>query len=279
MYKVAGIACLAVSLLIGCRAMLGNDALRLYDLNQGRELTGRQAAARLTAARIVIVAEHHANAGHHQAQLAVIDALNQTGAKVAIGLEMFRKQCQADLDRWVDGRLGEAQFKPIYLDNWNFDWELYRPIFLYARAHKIPMVGLNADKGLTRQVAHHGYDSLTETQRGALGQLSCDVTPDYRAYIQEAFGAHAHGGLNFDYFCQAQLLWDTTMAVNIAAYLKQHPDTTMVVLAGSGHARKQGIPAQLAGRAPWKVLVVLPETPGVYEANTVTPADADLLLK
>lgn len=277
MKKITGVACLMVFLAISCRAMPAMDGPRLYDLDQGRELTGRQALDRLTAARVVIVGEHHTDARYHEVQLEVIRTLYQADKKIAIGLEMFRRQSQADLDRWVDGRLDEAQFKPIYLDNWNFDWHLYRAIFLFARTHKIPMVGLNVDKGVSRQVAYHGFDSLTEAQKSALGSLRCDVTPEYRTYIQDAFDDHAHGGMNFDYFCQAQLMWDTTMAINISNYLKHHPDTTMVVLTGTGHAQKPGIPTQLSKRAPWNVLVIMPQTPNVHDQKSVTAVEADVL--
>jgi uncharacterized iron-regulated protein len=62
--------------------------------------------------------------------------------KVAVGLEMFRSDSRADLDRWVAGGIDEARFKAIYLDNWNYPWKLYAPIFEYARRQKIALVGL-----------------------------------------------------------------------------------------------------------------------------------------
>ncbi|MDA8137404.1 MAG: ChaN family lipoprotein [Desulfobacteraceae bacterium] len=264
-------------LLTGCRAMLGNDTLRFYDVASGHEVGGPEAVERLRQARLVLVGEQHTNVDHHQAQLAVIRALEQSGGPVAIGLEMFRRQSQAELDRWVQGQMDETQFIAAYQDNWSFDWALYRPIFRYAREHKIPMVGLNVDKGLTRQVAAHGYDTLSDEQKASLGPLTCDVTDDYRAYIREAFGAHAHGEMNFDHFCQAQLVWDTAMAANALKYLRQNPETRMVLLAGAGHAQKQGIPSQLIKRDFRQFIVVLPETPGSLDKGSVTSADADLL--
>ncbi|MCK7512360.1 MAG: ChaN family lipoprotein [Desulfobacterales bacterium] len=40
-------------------------------------------------------------------------------------------------------------------------------IFEYARAQRIPMIGLNVPREITRQVARGGFQSLTEAQRGA----------------------------------------------------------------------------------------------------------------
>lgn len=264
-------------LLLGCRALLGTETLHLFDLDQRRTLAGPEALDRLHAARIILVGEQHTNAWHHQAQLEVIRALHQSGSKVAIGLEMFRHERQADLDRWVSGRIDEAHFKRLYLENWNYDWAFYRPIFLYAREHTIPMVGLNIAREISRQVAHHGFESLTAAQRGSLNGITCDVEPEYREFIRRAHDAHAHGHMDFDHFCQAQLLWDTAMAVHALQYLEQNDDRTMVLLAGSGHALKMGIPTQLQQRAPWPFAVVLPETPGLFEPGRVTADDADLL--
>ena len=266
-------------LILGCHAMLGSEALRLYDLKHQRELDPVASLERLAEARVILVGEHHAVTPHHRAQLEVIRTLVEGGHKVAVGLEMFRRQSQGDLDRWIGGQIEEADFKPIYLDNWNFDWELYRPIFRYARQQGLPMIGLNVDRGLTRQVAYHGFASLNEDQKAALGAVTCDVTPAYRDYIRQAYDAHVHGKMKFDNFCEAQLIWDTAMAVNADRYLRANPDTVLVILAGVGHAQKPGIPAQLAKRAPWPYLVLLPETPGSFDTEQVDEEMADYLIK
>jgi len=266
-------------LILACHSMLGSEALRLYDLKHQRELDPVASLERLAEARVILVGEHHAVTSHHRAQLEVIRTLVEGGKKVAVGLEMFRRESQGDLDRWIDGLIQEADFKPIYLDNWNFDWELYRPIFRYARQQGLPMIGLNVDRGVTRQVAYHGFASLSEDQKAALGAVTCDVTPPYRDYIRQAYDAHVHGKMQFDNFCEAQLLWDTAMAVNAAQYLQANADTVLVILAGVGHAQKPGIPAQLAKRAPWPYLVLLPETPGSLDTDRVDSDAADYLIK
>jgi uncharacterized iron-regulated protein len=267
------------TLLFGCRAMLpAPETLRLFDLAAGSPVAGQEALARLAPARIVLVGEHHTDAAHHQAQLAVIQALHRSGRQVAIGLEMFRKEAQADLDRWVAGAIDAAAFEPIYLDNWNFGWPLYRPIFEYARENRLPMVGLNLPRQVTRQVAYAGFDSLSESQKGPLREISCDLTPQYRDFIREAYGFHAHGRMTFDHFCQAQLLWDTAMALHAAQYIAAHPDTVLVLLAGGGHVHKLGIPAQLDRFGAEPHLVLLPQTAGAYAPDTVTVEEADFLI-
>jgi uncharacterized iron-regulated protein len=197
---------------------------------------------------------------------------------VAIGLEMFRHDRQSDLEGWISGRIDEADFKPLYLENWNYDWQFYRAIFLYARENRIPMVGLNVAPEISSQVARHGFESLSPSQRGPVDELTCDIPPEHREYLRRAHEAHAHGQLDFEHFCEAQLLWDAAMAEHALQYLEQHQDRIMVLLAGSGHARKMGIPAQLRQRAACPWVVVLPETPGIFEPRRVTAEDADFLV-
>jgi len=272
------ITALAAIVLAGWLAPAKARELRLFDLAGQKVLSGTAALERLRGVRFVLVGEHHDRADHHRAQLEVIEALQQSGRKVAVGLEMFRRDSQADLDRWVAGETSEDRFKPIYLDNWNFGWDLYRPIFDYARREKIPMTGLNVSSNLTAQVAFHGFESLNADQRGSLEGITCNVTAQYRDFVRRAYGAHGHGQMDFGHFCEAQLVWDTAMALNAIDYLQHHPDTVLVILAGSGHARKLGIPAQLAKRTTWPVVVLLPETAGIFDPEHTSAQDADFLI-
>jgi uncharacterized iron-regulated protein len=253
--------------------------LTLLDLAQGRTLSLGEAVSILRQKRVVVVGEEHTNAGHHRAQLRVIQALAESGAPVAIGLEMFRRDSQADLDRWVAGEMPAGEFEKVYARNWNYPWPAYSAIFEYARARRIPMLGLNVPPEITRLVARSGFQSLSESERGALSDITCSVDEEYMRYIREVFGAHAHGG-NFTFFCEAQMVWDTAMAVHTLDYLRAHPDATVVILTGVGHAQKGAVPRQVGLRAETQtsIAVLLPEIPGSIDRRTADVRDADYLI-
>ena len=97
-------------------------------------------------------------------------------------------------------------------------------IFEYAREEQIPMIGLNVPRDITRQVSQKGFSSLSKEQRGQLSEVTCRVDKEYLDYIKKAFGGHGHGKLNFTYFCEAQLVWDSAMAINSLEYLRKNPD-------------------------------------------------------
>jgi uncharacterized iron-regulated protein len=208
----------------------------------------------------------------------VISSLNEAGVRVAIGLEMFRNDSQQALDHWVAGNIGEAEFQKIYYDNWTYPWSAYQMIFEYAKKEKIPMIGLNVPRDITRQVSRKGFNSLSEEQKGKLANVSCRVDKEYMDYIKKAFGGHGHGKLNFTYFCEAQLVWDSAMAINTLEYLKKYPDAVVVLLAGTGHVRKGAVPRQISLRSETPLAVILPKIKGIIDRQTVSNKDADYIM-
>jgi uncharacterized iron-regulated protein len=269
----------SLGLLLGVVSAAGElEDRSMYDLVKGRETSLSMTLPRLKEKRVILVGELHDSESHHMAQLSVIKALHTAGVPVAIGLEMFRTDSQGALDRFIYGSMGLEEFKKIYYDNWNLPWPLYAMIFEYAKEEEIPLVGLNVPRDVTRQVAQKGFQSLTDEQKGKLSDVVCKVDKDYMAFISRSFGAHAHGQLNFTYFCEAQLVWDNAMAFNALDYLKANPERSMVLLAGNGHAWKKGIPEQIRKRSSLPHAVILPSIPGYIEPGIVTDKDADYLI-
>lgn len=231
------------------------------------------------AADIIVVGETHSNPRDHALQLRIIRALHEKGVPVAIGLEMFSSTSQRVLNEWVGGTQRLEQFLPVYYQNWNLPWPLYQDIFLYARKHGIPLVGLNVPRSITAKVAKEGFDSLTEGELRELpAGISCSIDDAYREFIMRAHSAHSHGK-DFKNFCEAQMVWDNAMALNALAFLDKNPRYTLVLLAGTVHAWKPAVPEQLRRqKGNRSISVVLPEVPGKADTGNVTVKDADFLL-
>ncbi|CAB5119454.1 hypothetical protein D3OALGA1CA_2500 [Olavius algarvensis associated proteobacterium Delta 3] len=280
--KKRGYIGLTSILLVGLCAALVTAGLRvenpqLYDLSGKKSISLQQLSGELKNKNIVLVGEHHNNTRHHINQLEVIRALDKAGAQVAIGMEMFRSDSQKYLERWVAGEMSEREFEKVYYANWNYDWALYAPILRYARDNNIPVLGLNVSREITSQVARSGFESLSDEQRGKLKDVACRVDKVYMEFIKRAYGAHAHGNMNFEHFCEAQLVWDNIMAINSLEYIRKNPGSTVVVVAGNGHAWKGGIPTQLDNRSFADYAVILPEIPDVVEKGTVSLRDTDYI--
>lgn len=252
---------------------------RVIRVSDGQPVEFARLVAELKGSRVVFVGEVHDVEDHHDAQLKIIRGLHEAGVPLAVGLEMFTAASQRDLDQWVEGRIDTGSFKWIFRDNWKEKWWLYSDIFLFARDNRIPLIGLNIPKGIMSKVYTKGFASLGEEERKGLPpDIACDSGDPYTGMIQRAYVSHTRGAGPFEYFCEAQTLWNRGMAFNLTNFLAKHPDRTVVVLAGGGHALKQGIPVQMEKYGDYSYRVILPDIPGVFSAG-VTTRDADYLIE
>jgi len=254
---------------------VARKALRLHDRSV---ISVADMEKDLTDVRLVFVGESHKSLSHHRMQLEVIKALDGAGVKLAIGLEMFTAESQPVLNRWVEGAMTERAFRKAYYKNWKVPWYKYRGIFIYARKHNIPIVGLNIPKEISHKLFLGGVKALTPQERNALGDISCDVDMEYEKMIREAMGQHAHMTDKFQEFCRVQMSWDSFMARTIVDYLVANPGRVMVALAGSGHAWKRGIPRKVIAASRLDNIVILPEVMGEFDRREVSAGDADFLL-
>lgn len=269
------ILCLSCMLILSLAGGAGAHP-HILSINSGKEISFAKLLDDLEGVRIVFVGEFHDHFGHHRMQQAVIAGLQSRKKPVAIGLEMFQQESQIHLDRWIAGEIQEGAFRKVFNANWSY-WPAYRPIFLAARQKATPMVGLNIPRELVQAVAKAGVAALPEEQLGPLKGISCVVDPAYEAVLRRALGGHSGEGRSFYYFCEAQLLWDTAMATRIVDYLRQNPEAVMVVLAGTTHAWKHGIPTQVLRQANLSYRVLLPEVELRLNRNNIRPEDADYL--
>jgi len=221
-------------------------------------------AALLDAAadsRIVYVGETHDNPASHRLQLAILQGLQQAHpGHVALAMEMFTPAQQEVLDRWSAGELTEKEF--IRQSDWGKVWRMnfayYRELLNFARDQRIPVIGLNADKGLVRAVGSNLPDELPPELLAKLPQM--DMSDPYQtALVTAIYGGHTSGQAMLDGFQRIQTLWDETMAENVVRYLQspQGDDKQVMVLAGGNHIRNGfGIPRRVFRRMPTSYLLV-----------------------
>jgi uncharacterized iron-regulated protein len=265
----------AMPFLASCQ---NGDVVRLKDRSM---ISFDRMVGEVSKSRVVVLGETHDSQSDHDLQLKIIRTLHEGGAQLAVGLEMFRAENQELLDKWWRWGMSTEQFEVLYRENWDMPWPLYRDIFLYSRQKRIPLVGLNVPRDVISKVAREGFASLTEAERKKLPPgLTCTLDETYRSFIRRAFTEHARAsGLSFDHFCEAQMVWDTAMAIHALEYLDRNPGSRIVILAGSAHAWKRAIPRQIATMRPdVTVSVILPARGGKGDREKITAEDADYLV-
>jgi len=265
-----------LSLILGASCAGGHEEVMVFRFGVG-QVSLPDMIDDISSAKVVFVGEKHNNPNHHRTQFDVIKGLEEKGIPLSVGLEMFPAQNQQQLDDWINGKTSEKDFVRVFQQNWGFDYKLYRDIFRYARERKIPLIGLNVPHGITRKVARDGFESLSDRELEALPPgISCDLDQRYRDFIQRLFDLKGGPGKTFISFCEAQVIWDQTMAWHLADYLKKNPGRTVVVITGSVHAWKYGISRQLKKYIKADDKIILPDLPADY--NSISKADADYLV-
>ena len=259
------------------RASTGGDILRVRD---GAVISFDRMIQEIRNADIVFVGEVHDEPAHHDLELRIIRSFHESDLPLSVGLEMFRSDSQQDLNSWVSGSSSPEQFLSSYYDNWRQPWPAYRGIFLYAREHQIPLVGLNIPPDITKAVARSGFLALNAEQKQKLPPgISCNIDPTYMQFIRQAYAGHSQQeDKRFLNFCEAQMVWDKSMAWKLIEHQRQYPGKTTIVLSGVGHAWKRGIPEQVAEQSSFTYKVVLPLIPGQIERKSVSLRDADYVV-
>jgi len=220
--------------------------------------------ASLEDKRVLLIGEQHNRFAHHLNQLQLIKKLTEAGYQVAIGMEMFQQPYQQALDDYLTGKITESEFltQSKYFDKWRYDYNLYKPIIDYALTQKLPLLALNIEADITRQVTKKGLYDLDEKQQQQIPDALNFSDQSYREDLKFVFQIHDkmfHGlPMNFNYFLQSQVLWDESMAQTAHQFLQKHPQHVLVILAGNGHLRyRYGIPQRLERLSGLSPLVIL----------------------
>lgn len=203
-------------------------------------------AEKVRGKKIVYVGEVHDKFEHHRVQYEILRELYKRNKDIVIGMEMFQKPFQKALDDYISGTTDEREFlkRSEYFKRWGYDYTLYREILLFAREHKIPVAALNIRNEIVSKVSKEGLLSLTADERKEVPQDMDLSDMAYKARLRDLFAGHRNSeGMNFDFFYEAQVLWDESMAHNLDAFMRENPGRQAVVIVGLGHlAFGSGIP-------------------------------------
>jgi uncharacterized iron-regulated protein len=253
-----------------------------------KPVNGTELLQRLSRQSVVLLGESHDNADDHRWQLQTLAALYALRPQMVLAFEAFPRRVQPVLDRWVAGEYTEAQFlKAVEWGRvWNFDPQLYLPIFNFARMNRVPMVAMNIELTLVRAVRAKGLAGVPAETREGVSQPAAPTN----AYIDDLLkiygdhepGASPHtkktvdrGDPAFRRFVESQQLWDRAMAQAIAEAAARAGAPLVVGILGRGHVEKgYGVAHQLADLGVKNVSSLLPWR-DEYACKTLTAGYAD----
>jgi uncharacterized iron-regulated protein len=245
----------------------------------------QQIISQLQTAKVVYLGETHDRESDRQQQLAIIQTLFNQNSRLAIGMEMFQRQMQPVLDRYLAGKITATELRQQseFDRRWGYQWESYLPILEFAKANRVPMIALNTPTEITRKASKTGLESLSKAELEYIPPID-QIDRRNLKYQQMILGSYRqHAGMvslaskSFDRFYTAQLLWDETMAERVATFAKQNPDRQTIVIAGRAHIiYGYGIPDRVMrrmGRSNFGQKTVLLS----HDEDRIEPQPADFI--
>lgn len=225
----------------------------------GGELALDELLDRLAEAEVVFLGETHLDEATHRLELAVLEGLlARRPGEVVLALEMFERDVQPLLDRYLAGEVDEATFlagsRP-----WNNYRTGYRPLIEAAKRAGAPVVAANFPAPLRRELmmsSAEDLSGLTPEQRAFTPAELLPNTALYWTRVDNAIRGHAAMMGVPDTSPEARLmstqsLWDNAMGEACAKALEQHPGSVVLHVNGGFHtAYGDGTARQLLLRRP-----------------------------
>lgn len=172
---------------------------------------------------------------HWMQNLLAQELFAKHGAGFKLGAEMFERNQQAAVNRFLSGEWNEKTLQDSSKMWSNFSSD-YLPLLTYARDNKIPYIATNIPRPYASRVFKRGLislDSITEAEKQWICPLPfpMDTTlSQYRELIKMGKEMHA-SGLNF---ALSQAIKDATMAFSMIENWQQ--GTHFLHLNGSYHS-------------------------------------------
>ncbi len=251
----------------------------ILETRTGQVISSEDFLERLADARVVYLGETHTRLEDHQIQERILKGLYDRHPSLIVALEMFPREVQPLLDRFSKGELTEEEFlrQVNWEEIWGYPFRLYRPMVLFAREKRLPLIGLNAPREVVNKIARQGLAGLTPEERSQVAENFDLTNQRHRKYVLEEYERHVKGSIrDFEAFYEAQLAWEETMAETLVQTLKAGSETTrVVVLIGNGHIWEgRGVPHNARRRLDHQFRTVIP-LPADYSLRRLESGPAD----
>jgi uncharacterized iron-regulated protein len=257
----------AISFFAGCASLPAS----YVELDNQMQLNLDAVLDKIAEKQVIFIGEIHGTSGIHLLQTEVIKHLKQSGKEVVVALEAFPFTRQEILNQWIGGTLSKYDFQRAYKTTWSIPFHYYESIFDYAREQQIPLLAINAEDMMIRDVSRKGLGAVPEDFLRKLGYTPCSTDAEYAALVNNT--PHAS---EFPLFCDAERLRDSVMASTIAQAIRGQ-NKTVIVLAGVAHAVKPAVPRLLKNHGEVSCSVLLPQEVSYFIRKTPDRNIADFI--
>ena len=211
----------------------------IIDPQSQNRLTIPQLAQQLADFDVIFIGEFHGNHASHLLETQLLTALWQNHPEQVITMEMFNRDQQSSLNRYLDSEIGEVYFTKN-TPTWQNYVAGYRPIIEFAKQNFIPVIAANAAADTVRCIGREGktyIDKLKADQKAHLAEQPFMDNADYRKkymdFLEEARKIPEEAK---EKSYLAQLSRDNTMAESIYIAYMENPQAQIIHFNGSFHS-------------------------------------------
>ena len=172
-------------------------SFRVVESATGNTVSFTSLIGRAAMADVVFFGEQHDDPETHFLEFALLEGLGQRHGNLVLSLEMFERDVQPELDRYLSGAVSESTFLakarpwPRYATD-------YRGMVQLARVRGWRVIAANIPRPMASAISRRGMralDTLTISDRGyASASMICPTNDAYFKRFGEAMGGHGAGG-------------------------------------------------------------------------------------
>ena len=273
------------------RAPSNSASFRVVESATGNTVSFSALIDRASRADIIYFGEQHDDPETHFLEFGLLEGLGQSRSNVVLSLEMFERDVQPSLDRYLSGAQSESTFLagarpwPRYATD-------YRAMVLLARARGWKVIAANIPRPMASAISRKGMtalDTLTTLERTyASAAMVCTPDSPYFARFSQAMGGmggHGPAGATTDASAaraqlvrvyEAQCAKDETMAESIARELMSTRGRGVILhVNGAFHSDyRQGTAERVRRRLPDLRELVITAVPVENPGTAVIGAEA-----
>ena len=263
---------MAVIFVLGCSPVkeARNDPLvgRIYDTEEGKELSAEQFLDRAESADVLYLGEKHDNSEHHARQLEILQDLVDRGLTPAIGFEFFDVSETGYLKQYVEGTqsslmiakaksaISEEQWLRRRLgwqDTNDEYWGFYFRLLELAKVYQLEVFGADLPSSIKSRLSRVGLKGLNSVEFSLLTPTELEDEA-YQKLMHEVF-RQAHCGWGEEGLLkrlyQTWVARNDRMATSIVQIAKENKSRPIVVILGKGHVQhSQGVFERVAHLNP-----------------------------
>ncbi|MCB9197170.1 MAG: ChaN family lipoprotein [Flavobacteriales bacterium] len=226
-----------------------DKAYEVYNAS-GKKVKFSAIHKKIQASNVVFFGELHDNPIAHWLELEVAKFMVENNQTVTFGAEMFERDEQIYLDKYLAGELSDMEFDSL-AGLWNNFFTDYLPVVDLAKNSNSKFIATNVVRRYASQVYKYGLeslDTLSAEVKSNLAPLPIEFDINVKCYKEMMEMMGGHGGENFP---KAQAIKDATMAYFIITNYQKSNDAKFFHMNGSYHSdNHEGIIWYLKRYAP-----------------------------